>query len=156
MRVEELMSPQPATCLPDHDLGCAAKLMWDGDFGCVPVVDGEGKVVGMITDRDITMAALHQGRCLSEIPVSSAMSRDVLTCRPDDDVEDAERRMSERQVRRLPVIGKDGRCVGVLSLNDLATATTRARNAKKVSAADVASTLAAVSRHRQADGGAVM
>src|SRR6185369_6980243 len=108
-------------------------------------------VVGMITDRDICMAALHQGKSLAEMSVAAAMSHDPLTCRPEDDAADAGRRMSQRQVRRLPVVDAQGRCVGVLSINDLANAVTApaaSRPGTRLTENEVARTLAAVSQHR--------
>jgi len=121
MNVEELMTRDVATCRPGDALSHAAQLMWDRDCGCVPVVDDAGVPLAMITDRDVCMAALTQGRPLTQIPVSTAMSQRIVTCAPSDEVTTAESIMRSSQVRRLPVTDARGVLVGVLSLNDIAT-----------------------------------
>ncbi len=97
----------------------AAKKMWDSDIGFLPVTGSNGQVIGIITDRDICMSAYTQGRAISEIPVSVAMSKEVFSCAPNDTVAAAEEEMRLHQVRRLPVLASDGKLVGVLSINDL-------------------------------------
>ncbi len=141
--VEQLMNQPAVTCRPTDTLTVAAGLMWDNDCGAVPVVGDDGAVVGMITDRDICMAAYSSGQCLGDVPVSRAMARHVFSCRPDDSIDRAEQIMSDKQVRRLPVVDEAGRPVGVLSMNDLArhTASARTRNG-------VLQTLAAISAPR--------
>ncbi|HZP42445.1 MAG TPA: CBS domain-containing protein [Candidatus Binatia bacterium] len=151
MKVEELMTRRVASCSASDTLNAAARIMWEHDCGCAPVV-ADGRVVGMITDRDICMAAYTQDRPLSALPVSQAMSREVHSCRPDDPLAVAERTMRERQIRRLPVIDASGHLVGILSLNDVARAFAREgeRAAGGARANEVASTLAAVCRPRHA------
>lgn len=122
MNVSDLMTTHAATCRPDAPLRLAAQIMWDHDCGCVPVVDDSNRVLGMITDRDVCMAALTQGKSLSEMAVESAMSRAVYGCAPDDDVEKAAGLMRLRQVRRVPVLDADRRLIGVISLSDFARA----------------------------------
>ena len=149
MRVMELMTTEAGSCRAYDSVDKGAQIMWEQDCGAVPVVDQDGVVVAMLTDRDICMAAFTQGRALSEIRVSSAMSQDLWTCRPEDDVALAEDRMRSHQVRRLPVVDAEGRLVGVLSLSDLAReagAQARAKAKKKtVKYADVGETLSLVS-----------
>jgi CBS domain-containing protein len=120
IRVGRLMSYDPRTCGPDDSSSQAAQIMWDNDCGCVPVVDAEGRAIGMITDRDICMAAFTRGKPLSEIPVSTVFSRNVVTVHEDEPVEAAEAAMRSHRVRRVPVVDARGRPVGILSLNDLA------------------------------------
>jgi CBS domain-containing protein len=120
MRVRELMTQMPATCTRDSSCAEAARIMWDCDCGSVPVVDQNGLAVGIVTDRDICMAALFHGSPLSAISTAEVMSGDLCTCRADDDVREAERLMKDRQVRRLPVVDETGSLVGILSLGDLA------------------------------------
>jgi CBS domain-containing protein len=96
-------------------------MMWDHDCGCIPIRDGD-HVVGMITDRDICMAAHFKGKPIRDIRIEEAMSRDVAVCRPGDPLETAEAIMMRAQVRRLPVTDASGRLVGILSLNDIARA----------------------------------
>src|SRR4029079_10613408 len=93
-------------------------LMWEGDCGSLPVVR-EGKIAGMITDRDLCMAAAMKPRPCTEIRGAEAMSAgDVAVVREDESLEDALALMAERRVRRLPVLNADGDLVGVVSLND--------------------------------------
>jgi CBS-domain-containing membrane protein len=120
--------------------------MWEHDCGCVPVVDEHGAPVGMVTDRDVCMAAYTQGRALFEIPVATAMSRKIARCRVDDPVAIAESMMRAQQLRRLPVVGFDGRVVGLVSINDIATH----RRSKDEELGDraIATTLEAICMHR--------
>ncbi|MFO0984774.1 MAG: CBS domain-containing protein [Planctomycetota bacterium] len=103
--------------------------MWDHDCGCVPIED-EGRVIGILTDRDICMAAYTQGGALASLKVRNAMSSKVLVCHPDDAVLDAERLMRANRIRRLPVVDDTGRLVGIVSLNDLARAVKSGRGRK--------------------------
>jgi CBS domain-containing protein len=138
MRVDDVMTRDARACNVDDTLENACRIMWDCDCGVVPVVDGNTKVVAVVTDRDACMAALHQRKALHELPVSVAMSRKVWSLRPEDSIDRAERVMQENQVRRLPVTGFDGRLVGILSLNDIA------RQAVREHPQNVADTLAAI------------
>lgn len=143
MRIDQLMTRNVSTCTRHDVLARAAQIMWEHDCGIVPVVDDGGVVVGMITDRDICMAAYLQGRTLSEIPVGIAASHVVYAVHPSDSPQTAEKVMQEHQVRRLAVIDDDGRLVGVLSLNDLARHA--GHRAYDVGTDEVARTLAAIS-----------
>jgi CBS domain-containing protein len=149
MKVEELMTTEVGCCRPYDAADQAAKIMWERDCGAAPVVDQDGRVVAVLTDRDICMAAFTQGRSLADIRVSSAMSRSLWSCRADDDVKDAEKAMRTRQVRRLPVVDAEGRLVGILSLSDLARQAMSAKRSraktKPVVVSDVGETLGAIS-----------
>src|SRR5438105_6616827 len=120
MEVKALMTREAKTCSPDETLDKAARLMWEHDIGSVVIVNSKSVPVGMVTDRDICMAAYTQGRRLAEIQIESAMAKSVRSCSASDDVSAAEEMMRRFQVHRLPVVGQDKRLVGVLSLNDLA------------------------------------
>jgi CBS domain-containing protein len=120
----------------------AAQIMWENDVGVVPVTDEHGRVISVLTDRDICMAAYTQGRPLHAIPVAIASSQKLFAVRPSDTIEVAEQLMREHQVRRLPVTNGDGRLAGILSLNDLARHT--GRRAGGVTADEVAGTLQAI------------
>lgn len=143
------MKTEVGACRPFDSVDRSAKLMWERDCGAVPVVDQEGRAIAMLTDRDICMAALTQGRSLAEIHVSSAMSRRLWSCHPQDDVKEAEKMMRAHQVRRLPVVDADGKLVGVLSISDLArvAVSSKGGRAKKsaVAASEVGQTLGAIS-----------
>jgi CBS domain-containing protein len=101
-------------------LNRAAQLLWEGNYGAAPVVAADGTLVGMITDRDICMAAYTQGRTLAEIGVESVMSRDVHSCAAEDSVAHALELMAQKQLRRLPVKNPDGRLSGIVTLADVA------------------------------------
>lgn len=119
MNVESWMTPDPVSCHPEDRDDEAARKLWETDCGVLPVVGADGRVVGLITDRDLCMSAYTKGRQLGEMQVSEAMSSEVEGCAPGDDLERALRRMAERRVRRLPVLDERQRLVGVLSLNDV-------------------------------------
>lgn len=125
MRVEQLMNQPVRTCRRTDSLNQAAQLMWDHDCGVLPVVDDRGLLVGIITDRDICMASYTQGRSLLELVVETAMATRVFSCHIKDDIQAAERLMSEKKVRRLPVIDAGGRPAGMISLSDIACMTPR-------------------------------
>jgi CBS domain-containing protein len=155
MKVEEIMTKEMAVCTPEDSLATAARLMWQHDCGCIPVVapgDGARTVVAMITDRDICMAAMHQGGALDSLRVSSAMSQGVAACRPDDPIELAVKVLQEKQLHRLPVIGQDDRLCGLLSLADVAREAQRehARPQREVSDFEVAGALEAICAPREA------
>jgi CBS domain-containing protein len=120
MQVKEIMTDTPQVCGVNDSANEAARIMWERDCGAVPVVDRDGHTVGIVTDRDICMAAYFQGRHLSAIPIAEIMSRDLCTIEAEADLNDAERLMQSRQIRRLPVVANGGHLIGILSLSDLA------------------------------------
>jgi CBS domain-containing protein len=156
--VHQLMTRKPRVCAPSDTLQQAAAIMWDTDCGCVPVVDGQSRPIAMITDRDICMGAYTQGRSLPELPVSSAASRKIVTLQEGEPVEAAEALMQKHRIRRLCIVGAEGRLVGILSMSDLARHARLDSQGRRVSgspawstkdgavdAASVARTLAAIS-----------
>jgi len=130
MNIEKVMHQPVVTCSPEDRLDTAAGLMWERDCGALPVVEANGRVIAMITDRDICMAAYTKDLPLKAIPVSSVMSKQLFTCHPEDALSSAEKRMGEKQVRRLPVVDAQGRLVGILTLNDLAREAARFSGAR--------------------------
>jgi len=120
MQVQDVMSSPVLCCSTDATLDVAARLMWEGDCGVIPVVDKAGRLAGILTDRDICMACYTQGKAPREIAVSSVMAEEVVTCRPDDSLEVVERSLGQHQIRRAPVVDDTSRPVGVVSLNTLA------------------------------------
>ena len=148
MRVEELMSQPAATCNVNDSLNTAAMLMWEHDCGALPVVREDGKLTGMITDRDICMAAYTQGRPLDEILVNAVMAKPVISARPDYKLGEVEQLMSDNQVRRIPVVDRDGKPIGMISLNDLAIESVQPDTRMKSGLAKIAHTLAAICRTR--------
>jgi len=153
MKIAQIMRADVEVCGPDDNLAAAASRMWDCDIGCLPVLDTEGHVIGMITDRDICMAALTRGQRLNEIPVSVAMSKEVLSCGPEATLIEAEEIMRSGQVRRLPVIDSAACLVGLVSLNDLARLAEReiGRKTRELSTQEVTATLAAICQPRLPD-----
>ena len=146
MHVEELMTPAVQCCQANDSLERAAQIMWSQDCGCVPVCAAQGEAVGVLTDRDICMCALFQGKPLRELQVSEAMAREVIAVRPNDSLSEAERAMQEAQIRRLPVINKQGVVVGMLSLSDIAREAAREQTSprRRVTESEVNDTLAAI------------
>ena len=119
MKVKEVMSTNPKACTSTDTLSAAAGLMWENDCGILPVVAEGGKVVGLITDRDICMAANLKNQRLSNLAVGDVISGDVYACKPEEDIRSALKIMQENKVRRLPVIATDGTLQGILSMNDV-------------------------------------
>jgi CBS domain-containing protein len=131
MRVSDLMTKQVATVYAGDPASAAARIMWDCDCGAVPVLDESDRLVAIVTDRDICMAALLQDRAPSTIPVSWAMSKELHFCAPDDSVSSAEQIMRARQIRRLPVLDADRRLVGLISVADILRGTERDKGRKR-------------------------
>jgi len=150
MKVEQVMTRDVKLCRPEQSLSDAARLMWDHACGCVPVVDDRDRVVGVLTDRDVCMAAYTRGLPLADMTVSSAMSRRVFACHMGDALETAEAIMREHQVRRLPVLWFEDRIVGLLSLSDIAREAERRKGqrSKDLSPDAIRSTLVAVGHVR--------
>jgi CBS domain-containing protein len=118
MRVSEAMSRDVRVARPDQSIQDAAKVMSEIDAGVLPVGEND-RLVGMITDRDIAVRAVAQGKG-PQTPVREVMTADVKYCFEDEDTDHIADNMSEQQVRRLPVLNRDKRLVGILSLGDLA------------------------------------
>jgi len=161
VKIEQLMTREVKACTEADTLGRAAQLMWECDCGCIPVIraDGDGRLAGVVTDRDIAMAAYTQGKQLWAIPVGTAMSHKVITCRANDGVGQAEALMRDNRVRRLPVVDQNERLVGILSLNDLAREAQREAAAGRrgeVGEEGVSKTLASVCQPRTAREMAVL
>jgi CBS domain-containing protein len=144
MHVKKLMTKQARTCSPDDRLSRVAQIMWDADVGFLPVVDAEQLLVGVVTDRDVCMAAYTQGARLEELRVESVMSRNVFTCRPDDAISVAEELMRQRQLRRLPVTDVAGKLAGVITVGDLCLSSQRNRLSKALTATRLANTWARI------------
>ena len=151
MQVSEVMTHGVRSCSVHDSLQEAARIMWESDCGCVPIVDDVERVVGMLTDRDICMAGYTQGKPFAQIPVSAAMAKRVFAVAGHDDIEGAELLMRARQIRRLPVLDRVGRLEGIITLNDLARRAEIGRDAEGrtgdgLSGDTIATTLAAISK----------
>lgn len=150
MRVQDLMTRDVQSCRADDSLEAAAQLMWNHDCGCIPVCtggnNGAGHPIGVITDRDICMHALFEGKALRDLHVRDAMAKDVRVCHPGDSFAQAEKIMQEARIRRLPVLDEKGALVGMISLADLArcAAQERTRPRKDITETEIGDTLATI------------
>jgi CBS domain-containing protein len=119
MKVRDVMTEPALTCAPETSLAVAAGLMREADYGTLPVVDSRGRLVGIITDRDICLAVAGSNRNAINIAVREAMTQKVFSALLDDDVHSALATMKSARVRRLPVRDDVGRLTGILSIEDL-------------------------------------
>src|SRR3982750_4920411 len=117
MKVSEVMTREVETVRPDQTAREAARFMVQSDAGAIPVMEGD-RLVGMITDRDIAVRGVAEGHG-PETPVRELMTNDIVAVRIDDDVDEVAVRMSEAQVRRLPVLDENEQLCGIVSLGDL-------------------------------------
>ena len=147
MNVQEVMTSNVQWCGLGTNLAAAAKLMWDADCGVLPVLNGEGQVLGMITDRDICMACATKRKAPSDLTVFDAVSGKTHSCKTSDDVHTAMDVMKREQVRRLPVVDEEGVLQGVISINDFILLAGETK-APAISLQDVARSLKAISAHR--------
>jgi CBS domain-containing protein len=144
MDVVRIMTKSVKVCRPGDSLNRAAKLMWDHDCGCVVVVDDNGGVVGMLTDRDICMAGYFRNAPLTDIRVSDVMATNVVSVKPSDDISIAEALMQANQIRRLPVLSDARKLVGILSINDVARFARTPAGRRSVKSEGLAATLATI------------
>jgi CBS domain-containing protein len=151
MKVQDIMTANVESCGPETDLAAAAMIMWKRDCGSVPVIDGERKVVGMITDRDICMAVATRNKLATAIKVGDVISGRVYACAPDDRVADALETMQSAQLRRLPVVDDAGVLHGILSINDVVLHSKKGQSKKHISHRDAMETLKVLSEHRKTE-----
>jgi CBS domain-containing protein len=150
MKVQDIMTSDVQCCGPDTNLAAAAKMMWDSDCGSLPVLNVQGQVMSMITDRDICMAAATKNKPASDITVWETVSGKVSTCHLSDDVHAALDIMKREKVRRLPVVDEDGVLQGIVAMNDFVLLAGEAKGGKAsgLSYEDVVRTMKAISAHR--------
>jgi CBS domain-containing protein/uncharacterized protein YjbJ (UPF0337 family) len=120
--VSQVMTPDPACCLPQDSVDIAARLMRIQDVGMIPVVEGENvpKLVGVLTDRDLAVLVVAPGLEPRKTKVSEIMTRNVVACHENDPVEQALDSMKSHQIRRIPVLSNRNKVVGVISQSDIA------------------------------------
>jgi CBS domain-containing protein len=121
MRARDIMTRDPECCRPGDTAREAARVMRDRDCGCVPIVDDAGSVVGIVTDRDLAIRGIATGK-ESTTKLNDLMTPVATVCGPDDDLRDVEQKMAEHQVRRIPIVDANRRCVGIISQADIARA----------------------------------
>ncbi len=118
----DVMTKNPVCATPDDVVAHVARLMKDNDIGPVPIVEGASKkLVGIVTDRDLALKVVAEGRDPSSTKVRDVMTRDVVTCRADDEVEDSLQAMSKHQLRRILVVDDSDTLVGIIAQADIAT-----------------------------------
>jgi CBS domain-containing protein len=146
MQVRDIMIKDVKSCLPEANLSETARIMWANDCGALPVVEENGQVVGIITDRDIAMAVGTRNRTPSQLTVFEVKPnpRELYTCAPEDDIHDALRTMRTQGIRRLPVVNA-GTLRGMLCLNEI---TLNASKRGDISYEDLVDTFKAISEHR--------
>ena len=136
MKISEIMTKDPHSVSPDTPVSEAARMMKEEDVGLVPVVERvggaetRGRLVGVVTDRDIAIRAVAEGRA-ADAPVSEVMSGGVKTCSPDDSVEEAMDLMGREQVRRIPIVDERGSLVGVVAQADVVRMQGKDRKAER-------------------------
>ena len=117
--ITEVMTSNPRSCETSSTIAEAAKLLKSEDVGSLPILEG-GRLVGMLTDRDITLRVVAEGKDPRSTTVGEIASKDVVTLDPQQDLDEALRLMAKHQVRRLPVVEEDGRLVGIVAQADVA------------------------------------
>ena len=122
-KCNEVMTKNPVCCLPNDMVAKVAQLMKSKDIGPVPIIENEQtkKLVGIVTDRDLALKIVAEGRDAKSTKAEEVMTRKVVTCRGEDDVQKALDAMSEHQLRRIPVVDNDNRIIGIIAQADVAT-----------------------------------
>lgn len=119
MRVRDIMTQPARTCTADTSVAVAGQRMQEGLCGVLPVIDPRGRLVGVVTDRDLLLATAGSRRSLSNVSVREAMTASVVTCAANEELAQALATMRSRGLRRLPVVDLDGHLIGLLSLDDI-------------------------------------
>jgi CBS domain-containing protein len=121
MKVKDVMTHCAVCCSSDTNVGAAVELMWVHNFGMLPVVGIDQKLLGIVTDRDICMAIGTRNRLPGDLTVGEIATRNAFTCKPGDEIQEALHTMANQQVRRLPVVNDQGIPQGILSVDDIIT-----------------------------------
>jgi CBS domain-containing protein len=126
-KCSDVMTTNPACCEPDDAITRVAEMMKTEDVGAIPVVEtrASGRLVGIVTDRDLVVKVLASGASVDQTTVRDAMTSNPTSCRESDDVDTAVQRMADRQVRRMPVVDASGRLCGIIAQADVATRVNR-------------------------------
>lgn len=120
MKVKECMCNDVCCVKPETKIQEVAKLMTQNHIGCIPVCDNNNCICGIVTDRDVLLRCIACDKDTKQTPVSDIMTCDVCTCKEDDEMTNAQSKMGQNQIRRLPVCDNQNRVVGILTLGDLA------------------------------------
>jgi len=119
MKVKDCMCHEVAYLTPDSSVEECAKMMCNKHIGCIPVCDNNKTIVGIVTDRDVILRTIACNKDIKSTPISDIMTCKVCSCLEDEEVNEAEKKMSEEQIRRLPVVDKNNKIIGIITLGDL-------------------------------------
>ena len=122
MRVQEIMTESPACCTPESNVRDVARMMAENDCGEIPILDGSRRPIGVVTDRDIACRVVGLGKDPDRTIARDVMSTPVITASPEDDVTECCEKMEQEQIRRVPVVDKNGACCGMIAQADIARA----------------------------------
>jgi len=122
-KCNEVMTKYPICCLPTDSVAKAAELMKSGNFGSIPVIENEQtrKLVGIVTDRDLALMIVAEGRDAKSTNVEAVMTRQIVSCLVDDDLQKALDAMAKHKLRRIPIVDSENRLVGIITQADVAT-----------------------------------
>jgi CBS domain-containing protein len=122
-KCHEVMTKNPVCCLPDDTVAKAAQLMQRDNIGSIPIIEDEQnqKLAGIVTDRDLAIKVIAKGLDAKSTKVEAVMTRQVVTCRAEDDLQKALDAMAQHQLRRIPIVDNDNRIVGIIAQADVAT-----------------------------------
>lgn len=122
---EDIMTPNPICCLPNDNVKKVAEIMLRENLGPIPVIDNEQsrKLIGILTDRDLVLKVIAEGRDYEKTSVESVMTRKVISCRADNDIQYSIDSMSKHQLRRILVVDQENKLLGIISQADIATRT---------------------------------
>jgi CBS domain-containing protein len=149
MKVQDVMTESVRTCSSEESLAEAAAIMWSADCGVLPVLT-DGKVVGVITDRDIAIALGTRDKRAADIPIKDVMTEKVFFATPEEDIHAALKTMRKERIRRLPVLNNNGLIEGIVSMNDIALHAEKfdGHRTTELSYEDAMNTLKAICEHR--------
>ena len=119
MKVKDCMCHEVTYLTPESTVKDCAKLMCNNHIGCIPVCDASKKIVGLVTDRDVILRTIACDKDVSNTPISDIMTCKVCCCGPDEEINEAEKKMSDEQIRRLPVVDENNQIIGIITLGDL-------------------------------------
>jgi CBS-domain-containing membrane protein len=150
MKVQDIMTQDVKFCGPDTNLAEATEILWRNNCGTLPVLSAGRELIGLVTDRDMCIALGTRNCRASDIAVGEVARKPVFTCGPNDDVHGALKTMRQHQIRRVPVVGEDGKLAGILCLDEIVLHAEKATSAG-ISYEDVVNTMKAICEHGAAD-----
>lgn len=131
MKVKDVMKTDVGFCSAEDNLMKAAEIMLHRDCGVVPIVDENKQLIGMLTDRDLTLAVVARNRKASDIKTKEIIKGEAISCTPEDKLEDALRKMRKHQIKRLAAVGENGELLGILSITDILISVRKNKDLKK-------------------------